>query len=66
MQQLSNQSNMDASNSKEKTLKYSKSLENFEMIPNYTQVPRKQIAKNIDEELWADRTEIQCRNQLKL
>jgi len=36
LQQLTNQAKIEASNSKEKTLKYSKSLENFQMIQNKT------------------------------
>ena len=65
LQQLNTQSK-EASNSREKTLKYSKSLENFQMLQNKGQPPPKPLLKTSDEELWADRTEIQGRSQVKL
>jgi tRNA A22 N-methylase len=45
LQQLNNQSKIEAQHSKEKTLKYSKSLENFQMLQNTPQPHQKQLPK---------------------
>jgi hypothetical protein len=63
---LNNRSQFDHSQSKEKTLKYSKSVENFQMLPTHSQPPRKQLIKNDEDDIWANKTEIQERNHLKL
>ena len=64
--QLNSPSRIENESSKEKTLKYSKSVENFQMLPTEPQPQKKVLVKNEEEDFWANRTQIQTKNQPRL
>lgn len=64
--QLNSPSRIENESSKEKTLKYSKSVENFQMLPTELEQQQKVLVKNEEEDFWANRTQIQAKNQPRL